>query len=179
MNQLSTELDTTSLIALGAIVFLLSFSAYTEVKDNRIPNWLTYSCIILGFVLAYIPGGMLLRESVLGFLVGFLSLFLFYMTGGLGGGDVKLMGAFGALFGFPFIVRILIYSSFIGAVMAVTLLVWKTDPWDTFKKRINKKSSDENPATEEDAEPEKPMAIPFGLAICAGVLIALFAQVGF
>jgi prepilin peptidase CpaA len=176
MNQVATSLDTISLIALGVIVFLLSYSAYTEVKDNKIPNWLTYSGIVLGLTLGILPGGLSMSESVIGFLVGFLSLFVFYMSGGLGGGDVKLMGAFGALFGFPVIVRILIYSSFIGAVMAITLVVWKTDPWDNFKKSLNKKKGAEEPKAETETEEKKPIAVPFGLAICAGVLLSLFAN---
>ena len=55
--------------------------------------------------------------------------------GGLGGGDVKLMAAFGALLGFPMIVRVLLFSSFFGAIMAVVLLTWNANPAKFLKRK--------------------------------------------
>ena len=49
---------------------------------------------------------------------------LFYM-GGVGGGDVKLLAAIGAIGGYPFILWASSYMAVVGATMAVAALLWR------------------------------------------------------
>jgi len=47
------------------------------------------------------------------------------MMGGMGGGDVKLMAAIGAIMGYPFILDAMFYSIMFGGFVALLVLAWK------------------------------------------------------
>jgi len=85
------------------MVFLLVLlvCGITDVFRQRIYNLVTYPAIIMGITLNTVGSGWKgLRFSLIGFAVGFLLFLIFFLLGGLGGGDVKLMGAIGALQGY-------------------------------------------------------------------------------
>jgi prepilin peptidase CpaA len=90
-------LVSTHVIAFGLLAFLLFAASYTDLKGHRIPNVLTFSSAVVGLTLqAWFSGleGVLLG---LGGLALGLALYLpFYLLGGMGAGDVKLMAAVGA-----------------------------------------------------------------------------------
>jgi prepilin peptidase CpaA len=179
---MNPNLDMIDWVRMGLVILLLSASAYTELTRNKIPNQLTYPAIILGLILGYLPAGISWGASLGGFGIGFGMMFMFYLFGGLGGGDVKLMAAFGALLGFPLIVRVLLFSSFFGAIMAVVLLTWNANPAKFLKRKtLPAEGPDESPEAPPDeaakGEPEstRPRTIPFGIAICTGVLFSLFS----
>jgi prepilin peptidase CpaA len=113
--------------------------------------------------------------SLGGLAIGFGFLFIFYVFGGLGGGDVKLMGAAGALMGANLIGSALFYTAFIGAFLAVMMLVWRKDFWVrigwgmrrlTFWRQVDG----------EAPGPLSPIAVPYGVAIAVGCLMALFVK---
>jgi prepilin peptidase CpaA len=58
-------------------------------------------------------------------LVGFGVYFLFFLVGGRGGGDVKLMGAYGALMGTLNWVVLGILSGILAGIVAVIMIVAK------------------------------------------------------
>ena len=105
---------TTAAMTLTAIALIF------DLRLRRIPNALTVLFFILGLsfhiVLAGWPG---LRFSLLGFAAGFGPLFLLWLLGGGGGGDVKMMGALGAWLGGP--VTILIFLG--SAIAAIPCLL--------------------------------------------------------
>lgn len=78
-------------------------AAVTDARTGRIPNWLTLPVLGLGPLLCAIIGG---RASAMGSLIGLLLAgavpwLLYRSTEGraIGGGDVKLFAALGALLG--------------------------------------------------------------------------------
>ena len=92
-------------------LLLLGVSAYWNLRYRKIPNWATLPAIVLGLGLNGLFlgwGGM--KTSGLGFLVGFGALLVLFVLSWMGGGDVKLMAAVGALKGYPFVVSALLYS---------------------------------------------------------------------
>jgi len=100
----------------NAILILLFLSAaVTDLKWNRIYNLQTYpamACgLVLGFAAAGVHGALL---SFLGLIVGLSLLFVFYMFGGVGAGDVKLLGAIGALKGASFVLWTMFYTGLVG-----------------------------------------------------------------
>ena len=88
-----------------------------------------------GICLGALAGGLIchaakhgwagLAASAAGALVGFSVFFVFYCRGGMGGGDLKLMAAFGALLGPHGILVAALLASIVGALMAAAALLIK------------------------------------------------------
>ena len=70
----------------------------------------------------YSAGWRGLLESLSGTVVGFLVFLVFYVLGGMGGGDVKLMAGFGALLGDAQIVPASLWAALAGGLMAAAYL---------------------------------------------------------
>lgn len=169
-----------SLWALAAVIVL---TTYTEIRNSTIPNWITLPALAFALVTSFLGVGIPLVSSLIGLAVGFGFLFLFYVFGGMGGGDVKLMGAVGALLGFPDILNVLTYTAFIGGAMAVVALIWHKRFWagigdalSLLMRRRPQGADHECPPPGTGPVPPKasPITIPYGLAIVAGVLIHIF-----
>jgi prepilin peptidase CpaA len=152
------------------LAVMLAIAVYVELKERRIPNWLTLSGMALGLFIAW--SNKTLPSSIGGLLIGFGFLFIFYVFGGVGGGDVKLMGAAGALMGARLIEPALVYTAFIGAFLAVMMVIWRKDFWTRialgFKSLAFWRKGDGT-----EVEPPKPIAVPYGMAIAMGCLLAL------
>lgn len=166
-------LDLNRLAGLIALTIVLAIASYSEMTRKIIPNWLTLSGVLCGVVLGYLPGGNTFLASLGGLGIGFGVLFVVYVFGGMGGGDVKLMGAAGALLGYPLIVPTLFYTAVIGGIMAIVCLVWKGNLWARFKgmtSRLKKSGEDST----EDGPRAQPLSIPYGLAIVSGCFMTMF-----
>ncbi len=114
-----------SMVALVAL-----FTAVAAVQDLRtrsIPNWLTVPSFLLALAFHTIGNGWAgLGNSLAGFAVGFGILFVLWLIGGGGGGDVKLMGALGAWVGLKPILVVFFASAFlavIGGLIAATISI--------------------------------------------------------
>jgi prepilin peptidase CpaA len=57
--------------------------------------------------------------------VGFAIFLVFYLAGGMGGGDIKLMAAFGALLGPAGILLGALLAAPVGGAMAAAGVMWK------------------------------------------------------
>jgi prepilin peptidase CpaA len=156
-------------------LLLLGLSAYWDLKYRKIPNWATLPAIVLGLGLNGLLlgwGGM--KASGLGFLVGFGALLVLFILSWMGGGDVKLMAAVGALKGYPFVVSALFYSLIVGVVIGVAMLIWNRKTLRTFKNLffvVGSRLSSVIP--KQDIKREETQKIPFGLAIVLGTVWAM------
>lgn len=171
--EIPAPFDAGHLISLATLGLILTITTFTELRENRIPNWVTLPGLLIGFLVGYFPGGLTLGESFAGFFVGFGFLYLFYMFGGMGGGDVKLMGAVGALLGYPMVLSALMLTAFIGGIMAVLALVWNRNAWrqisGSLARLVGRRGS------EDEGESEGASGtVPYGLAIVAGSLLSIF-----
>src|SRR5437773_10812022 len=87
-------------LTVATVVIFVALCVIADVRTRRIPNAISGSAMLLGITLntAYMgTAGLLDSLAGLGVTVGVL-LWPFAM-GGIGGGDVKMMGAIGALLG--------------------------------------------------------------------------------
>jgi prepilin peptidase CpaA len=108
----------------GILITLLLVAVFTDIRKRRIPNWLTCSAVVVAMLY---HGG---AEGISGFIqaiegltLGMALLLPFYAAGGMGAGDVKLMGAVGALLGPKGVFIAFIFSALAGGVYALVLIV--------------------------------------------------------
>ena len=168
-------LDTGRLVSLSTLMVLLVITMFTELRSNRIPNWATVPGLLIGLVVGYLPGGISLGSSLGGFFIGFGFMFMFYMFGGMGGGDVKLMGAAGALMGYPLILTALVYTAIVGGLMAMLVLIWNRSFWRGMAHSMGMFFRLKRPADEDPEEVRGKMGtVPYGIAIICGCLMTVF-----
>ena len=124
----------TVLINLLLLAFLIT-SSYTDIKYHKVYNFLTFPTTILGlgfnFFYSGVPG---IKDSIIGIVAGFLFLFIFYLSGGVGAGDVKFMVTIGSLKGFNFVVMGGLYGAIVGGITAIIVLLVKKNLSSTLKK---------------------------------------------
>jgi len=111
-------------VELVLMVMLLA-AAILDVRYRRIPNWLTVSGLVLGLAMNTVIGapdaGFVF--SLTGFLVAFAIYAALYAVRAMGGGDVKLMAAVGALLGWQRWAGLFFVTALIGGVMAILVVV--------------------------------------------------------
>jgi prepilin peptidase CpaA len=104
-----------------AVVLLVAVVAsIIDVRERRIPNWLTFGAALAGFgfqVWMHGPSGLLTAGG--GWLTGVALFFLPFALGGLGAGDVKLVGALGAWLGWQDTVWLALYTGVAGGILAI------------------------------------------------------------
>jgi prepilin peptidase CpaA len=99
-----------------------ALACVSDWRSRRIPNLLTLSSALAGIVLAGLIGGAAgALTSAEGWLVGIAIFFPFFALGGLGAGDVKLLGAIGAWMGPAPTARVALYSAMAGGVLALAV----------------------------------------------------------
>jgi prepilin peptidase CpaA len=111
-----------------ALLFaLVTGAAAFDIPYRRIPNWLTASGMLAGVGMnAFLyPGWSGLRFSLAGLAFGFGVYFLLYILRAMGAGDVKLMGALGAMAGWQNWVGIFLITAIIGGVASLTLMTMR------------------------------------------------------
>jgi len=104
----------------------------TDSVRGRIYNWLTFPAILAGWLLNLYSGGLeSFGYSILGTVVGILLYLPAAAFGLMGMGDVKLLGALGALGGSSFVISIFLYSSALGIPHAL-FIQWLNYRRDAF-----------------------------------------------
>lgn len=79
---------------------LLALAVWSDVREHRIPNWLVLSLCAAGLAYQLLTNGLAgIAYGLGGFAVGIAFFIAFYIGRGMGAGDVKLMGAAGAMLG--------------------------------------------------------------------------------
>ena len=134
-----------------------------DIWRRRVSNAVTAGAFVAGVALrSWLFGIEGLWDALLGAVIGFVVFLVFYWLGGMGGGDIKLMSAFGTIVGGKQIFLAAVLTGIIGAMMAVAFLV--------ARKLRRLASSEPVPAT-----PDRKMMIPYAPAISLGMLLT-FAQ---
>ena len=111
--------DPSQLLA-GIALVTAAAACATDVRMRRVPNSLTFSSAALGIVAnVWLAGVHGLVWSVVGCIVGLLLFLPLFALRGLGGGDVKLLAAFGASVGPHLVFWTALYGAIAGGVCAV------------------------------------------------------------
>lgn len=113
---------------LAALVAVFTaLAAVIDFRSQKIPNWLTVTSAMLG--LAYhslAPGGIGPAWALAGFAVGFSLLFVPWLLGGGGMGDVKMLAALGVWLGPLWILAAFGCGAILAAMGAMLVLTGHT-----------------------------------------------------
>lgn len=106
-----------AVVAAGALV-----ATVVDIRTRRIPNDLTATMAGAGMGLAAVGvSGVPLWASLAGFALGLALMLPGYLLGATGAGDVKLMGAIGAVVGPAMVVPAFLFSAIAGGVLAILI----------------------------------------------------------
>lgn len=101
-----------------------SMAAVCDILWRRIPNWLTLSAFAGGLLLQVLRiGAPGLLVALGGAALGLGLLLPFYAIHVVGAGDVKLLGALGALVGPQDLVSVAIYAALVGGAVSCVMLL--------------------------------------------------------
>ena len=171
-------------VAWAVLAAVLIAAAVIDLRRGAVYNWLTYPAILAGLVLGAVQGAASgdtvggLIDHVVGFGFAFGVLLVAYVLGGMGGGDVKLMGAVGALAGWPAALHAVFYSFLVGAALGLILVVWRGRVRILLRRlwmaiRILPLPT----ATLDEAAGTPTLRVPFGFAVCVGTLWYLAEEI--
>jgi prepilin peptidase CpaA len=152
-----------------------------DVKSRRIPNFITMPAFLFGLVLHLALGGwkQLLTSLAAGVICGVVFL-IFYLAGGMGAGDVKLIMAVGCIAGLPHIAYLLVLTAISGGVMAVALALARGRLKETFLNvgEIASHHGQEGlqPHPDLNLGNAATLRLPYALAIAGGSLLTLYFQ---
>jgi prepilin peptidase CpaA len=155
-------------------------AAIYDVRYRRIPNWLTVGGAVLGLAgntMEYGSPG--LGFALVGMTVGFGVYLLLYALRAMGGGDVKLMAAVGAIVGWHDWFGIFLVTALVGGAMALILAAkrgrLKKTLWNVGFILCEMKSG--RPAylrrEELDVGHPKALSLPYGAVIAVGCIFFL------
>ena len=104
------------------VVVLAVLAAGADVRSRRIPNLLTGIAVALALYAHFWFDGVAgLRSSLVGMLVAGGLLLPGWLMRFTGAGDVKLMAAIGAWFGFPHALMAVLYTLIAGGLVALVV----------------------------------------------------------
>ncbi|MDW7673925.1 MAG: A24 family peptidase [Bacillota bacterium] len=164
------------------LMIILAIAFVTDVKWRKIYNWSLMPGVVFGLgyhgYTAGLPG---LVESGQGLLLGIGLLFIPYALGGLGAGDVKLLGTVGALMGSYFVWQAFLFTALMGGLLALGYLIYYKALAKTIKRigvaiyvgfltkfKLNTMGNLEETAISN--------TFPYGIAIVGGTLFTLLMR---
>ncbi len=105
---------------------------FIDFEHQIIPDEISLSGIVIGFILSFFLKGHSWLNSLLGILLGGGSLLLVAYTyqrvtgkDGMGGGDIKLLAMMGAFLGWKAVPFIIFASSLVGSVIGISLMLFQ------------------------------------------------------
>ncbi len=133
-----------------------------DLARRHIANWIPAAALAGGFGWQIGQGGWQGALTALGgMIVGFAVFLVFYLLGGMGGGDVKLMAGFGALLGAGRLLEAALWTAGVGGILAVGAIAW-----NALRRSLGGGATDM-------AAVEREASIPYAPAIALGVWLSL------
>jgi len=165
-----------------AIVLFTAFTAWTDIKWRKVPNNITVPMFVAGLVwqLAFhgFPG---LLNAVYGFGIGFGILFVLWIVGSAGGGDVKLLGALSVWLGPGLTLKVMLGSLMfvILGTFGVIFYSFVTRGYRGTKKQFSRGGQDTSKRkskTVATRQKRRVMAFAMPVALATWCVLLLFRQ---
>jgi len=159
--------------AAATVVALIG--AATDIKSRRIPNYLTGPAILVGLLLhASLDGWHGLWTSLVAGLICGTIFLAFYLAGGMGAGDVKLITAVGCIAGLSSAAYLLVLTSLAGGVMGIALAMMKQTLSNVAALASHHKDEGLKPHPDLNVLNADNLRLPYGVAIAAGSTITFY-----
>ncbi|MDA3916242.1 MAG: prepilin peptidase [Deltaproteobacteria bacterium] len=155
---------------------ILTIAAFFDFYNQRIPNKLTFTAILAAMLYyGYAHGIHGLILSLTGLAVGIAVLFLPYIMGGTGAGDVKLMGAVGSWLGAKAVFSAFLLTALFGGIYALLIILlnqkifkgYFTKAFHTMLAFLLTKKYIPEPVIEDKNKPK----LCYGIAIALGTFL--------
>lgn len=154
------------------LALILAIASVEDLVSLRIPNWVTLPGMVVGVTSFSLAGGYQgFLFSLAGALAGIGILLIPFLTGGIGAGDVKLMGAVGSFLGAHGVFIVFIVSCILGGLYALLLLASKgalLHTFDRYGKMLWCFIGTRRPIYIPPTMIEKALRIRFGVVIALG-----------
>ena len=166
------------------LFMVLVVAVATDLKNHRIPNFLLLPALVFTVILHGMSGGMDgLITAVGGLTLGLAMLFPLYAMGGMGAGDVKLLGIVGSFIGPWGAVVAGLSTMMVGAVFGIAVIVWRRmhpvfELNTAHLLSTHASGAGMRPVAHSVNHQSSTTSIPYAPAIAAGTLIALW-YIGF
>ncbi len=178
------ELTASTIVLLVCVGLFTAISAVIDFRTRRISNKMTVPFFVLGLIYQVAFHGMPgLIDAGQGFLAGFGTLFLLWVVGGGGGGDVKMMGALAVWLGFETTLLVLICSTLFvlfGTAAVVMYSLFQRGISGTKSKYLAKSITEGRNtklAPETVKERTQRRVMPYAVPVCFAVWVVLFARI--
>jgi len=163
------------------ILVVIAVSLYTDLRHNKIYNWVVAPGTGLALAYHLYTGGPLeLWWGIKGLLLGLALLFIPFALGGIGAGDVKLLGFIGACGGPGFVWLTFLAAALAGGLLSLIILIRNGRLQSSLKAvwytlfsflglapRVNMFGT---------LETQNTAAFPYGVAITAGTVVAYLVR---
>lgn len=155
------------------IAILVGMAAVVDdLARRQISNWICIAALVGGLGWQAGQYGWLgLAYGLGGAAAGFAAFLVFYLLGGMGGGDVKLMAGFGALLGAGRLLEAAMWTAGVGGILALAVLGFRA---------VRRKLTGPPKETGVVLTPEQKQhqeSIPYAPAIALGVWLSLIPKV--
>ena len=166
------------LMFIGGSLLCAGIGSVTDVRERRIPNLVTGPAIVAGLMLHAIYGGWRgLGDSALAGLIAGGIFLVFFLAGGMGAGDVKLMTAVGCIAGLSALPLVVIATALAGGVLALAVSIYHRRLRETLCNVVallqHHGRQGLKPHPELNLSNARTLRLPFALPIAAGCLFTL------
>lgn len=159
------------------LALVLLICLYTDLRERKIYNVVVFPAIIFGLLYNFYSAGI---DGALwafkGFGLGLAVFFIPFALGGLGAGDVKLMGAIGALMGSQFVLLTAIAAALFGGLIAFGIMLFKGQIGNFVRNTMGTLSiflgNKDIRSFDGLDKKEYSIGFPYGVPIALGVLVA-------
>lgn len=152
-----------------SLVVILLVSSVTDIAWHRIPNLLLLPGLVLAIGLQVNVAGIAgLVTAICGLFLGLAMLLPLYVMGGMGAGDVKLLGIVGAFLGPAGVLVAGVATFIVGAVFGLAIMSWRT-----LHPVLNNVIGLGFPGSDDPTSARLPTSFAYAPAIALGSIFAL------
>jgi prepilin peptidase CpaA len=149
-----------------------------DLRQHRIPNWLTGPALIAGMAVhLFFSEWRGLADAASAALLAGLVFLMFYLAGGMGAGDVKLMAASASIVGLSALGTLLIFTGLAGGLLAVGVSVargvLRQTLANTWAVAAHHRSNGLSFHPELNLRNTETTRLPYALPVAAGCLVVL------